>query len=1142
MAPGGDPFSLTSYFAASVWRQNLNRCGTVKNRRCRKVTQAKSRADLSLSAWTQVNLFLVWLPTTKGRCDGPMLMGATRMTSAKRYRAPAQQTGPVRRQIVRLSLLAGTALASLCWSAASVAANEVPTFVSSRFGFSGHQFPWQPTSKVLASDVSTRAGSLTPASSTSFAETDEYRRSWFLDGIHASDAFAMGYTGKGITVAVVDSGIDFEHPEFAGRISPLSYSYAVGTDPHDLSDTGPDGKVISHGTHVSGIIGAAHDGKGIMGVAPDSTLMVLRTNYVLNARGKYPPNLGLIHAARNGAQVINGSYGPNAFPPKQITNDRGQRVDNPNWVVWPNQIVDLRGLEAEYNAVKTAAKHDVVMVFAAGNEYEEQPIGASHPSGISMFPYIRPENHRKGIYSFLLDASDYTNPKTYKLADMNDPDLDEVDMSDLYGTLIAVVATNNRGKIASYSNRCGVTALWCIAAPGGDRPNTGQSPEEALILSTVPYSDYGLKAGTSMAAPVVSGGAAILRQAFPYMTARQIIEVILTTATPMGSPEIYGRGMFNLGRAVRGPYELGAEGFAQVFDVNTKGHDSTWSNDIRGTGRLIKRGAGNLLLTGENTYAGGTDVLGGILTLNGSVRSRLAVHANAALRGFGRIDAPLAVAGVIEPGGVSENSIGTLTVKGDVDLRKGSTYRVDANGKGQHDKLDVSGRTLLAGGALEVSLMDRSAPVNKRMTILSSDGGALGRFGAFRTNSVSAYLVPEIAYGGDELSVLFRYNGRSVADAAQTANQASVAFAAERSGIGHSVYDALLQNSLASTPGALDMLSGDAHASVVTSAYGDAELVSSALLARLRQPLSATPANTVQVAHAADGPARQLDVIQYPTLDSRVFSLWGEGFGSWSRIRSDSNAGSLSASRGGFILGADATLEQGYRIGVAGGFTSTDIDVDSRLSSGSNASVFGALYGSARWGAVNVRLGTSYAGHDIDMSRRITFVGFQDQATSSYDGSTLQAFGEIGYRLGVGNIHLEPFVGAAVMRVHADAFAENGGIAALNGLARDYGLATTTLGLRAESQVVENVPLFLRGLLGWRHAYGDVAPAALMTFAAGTAAFPIAGVPVDRDALVAEAGLDWHVNPAISLGVAYEGQIGKRAQDHALKANFVWRF
>ncbi len=1035
----------------------------------------------------------------------------------------------VRSEVRKVSRLTGSVLISLCLGATGVVAEEASALLKERFGFVG-------SLPALASSTSPLT---LPASAF---ETDEYRRSWYLGHINASEAFAMGYTGKGVTVAVVDSGIDFNHPEFAGRISPLSYSYAIGRDPLDLSDTEADGRIASHGTHVSGIIGAARDGRGNMGVAPEATLMVLRTNYRYGPRGEYPPNLGLIHAAKNGAKVINGSYGPIAIPPKNIEDAAGNRVPNPHWVEWPDQIVALSGLEDEYNAVLTAAKHDVVMVFAAGNEYQDQPIGASHPSGIALFPYIRPENHRKGIYSFLYEASDITNPKTYRLADMSDPDLDEIDLSDLYGTLIAVVATNSQGKISSFSNRCGVAALWCIAAPGGDRPRDGEPAAEALILSTVPYSDYDLKGGTSMAAPVVSGGAAILREAFPYMTARQIIEVILTTATPMGSPEIYGRGMFNLGRAVRGPYEFGAEGFAQVFDVNTKGHDSVWSNDIRGTGGLIKRGEGNLVLTGTNTYAGGTDVLGGILTLNGSVRSRLAVHVNATLRGTGRIGAPLTVAGVIEPGGANESSIGTMTVNGDASLLKTSLFRADANGSGKHDKLDISGRATIAGGGLEVSLMNGAAPVNKRMTLLTADGGSLGRFGAFRTNSQSAYLAPELEYGANDLSVIFRRNGVSVVSAAQTANQVSVAVAAERLGVGDPVNDALVQNSLASTPGALNSLSGEAHGSVVAATYGDAALVSNALLGRLRQPLAIPATGKVQAAYAADSLSRQVDLIQYPTLDSRVFALWGEGFGSWGKIRSDGNAGSVSTSRGGFILGADATIDGDYRFGIAGGFTSTDVDVDSRLSSGTNESIFGALYGSAKWGALNLRLGASYAANDIHMNRQIGFIGFQDQVTSSYDGSTIQAFGEIGYRLGLGAIQIEPFLGAAVLRTHTDAFVEEGGIAALAGTARDYNLSTTTLGLRAEAMLSRDLPLTVRGMLGWRHAYGDVEPTALLAFSGGAGAFAVSGAPIDRDAVVAEASLDWQASDAITVGLAYQGQIGERAQEHAVKGNLTWRF
>jgi outer membrane autotransporter protein len=80
---------------------------------------------------------------------------------------------------------------------------------------------------------------------------------------------------------------------------------------------------------------------------------------------------------------------------------------------------------------------------------------------------------------------------------------------------------------------------------------------------------------------------------------------------------------------------------------------------------------------------------------------------------------------------------------------------------------------------------------------------------------------------------------------------------------------------------------------------------------------------------------------------------------SWGRTRASSNAAALDTSTGGFILGGEANLDRTYRIGVAGGFTRTSFDVDARLSSGSDESIFGALYGSVQWGAVNLRLGAS---------------------------------------------------------------------------------------------------------------------------------------------------------------------------------------
>jgi hypothetical protein len=272
-------------------------------------------------------------------------------TFVNRRWSTAGEGGAARSRLFSASLLAGAALIPLCLGAPGAVAGEIPTFLKEKFGFPG--------------SLPARTVEAAPALLPSSFETDEYRRSWYLGHIHASEAYAMGYTGKGVAVAVVDSGIDFNHPEFAGRISPLSYSYAIDRDPLDLSDTDFEGKIQGHGTHVSGIIGAARDGRGTMGVAPDATIMTLRTNYRTGPAGEYPPNLGLVHAANNGAKVINGSYGPIAFPPKEIETASGVRVPNPHWVLSPTQIVTLGGLENEYEAVKAAARKDVVMVFAA---------------------------------------------------------------------------------------------------------------------------------------------------------------------------------------------------------------------------------------------------------------------------------------------------------------------------------------------------------------------------------------------------------------------------------------------------------------------------------------------------------------------------------------------------------------------------------------------------------------------------------------------------------------------------------------------------------------------------------------------------------------------------------------------------------
>ena len=109
---------------------------------------------------------------------------------------------------------------------------------------------------------------------------------------------------------------------------------------------------------------------------------------------------------------------------------------------------------------------------------------------------------------------------------------------DLMGHFVNVVALDNNNQIAWYSNQCGITQNYCIAAPGSDwNIAPGRSVD-----------------GTSFATPVISGAIAVIKEAFPYMNATQITQLLFVTATDLGETgidSIYGWGLLNLERATK---------------------------------------------------------------------------------------------------------------------------------------------------------------------------------------------------------------------------------------------------------------------------------------------------------------------------------------------------------------------------------------------------------------------------------------------------------------------------------------------------------------------------------------------------------------------------------------------------------------
>jgi subtilisin family serine protease len=132
-----------------------------------------------------------------------------------------------------------------------------------------------------------------------------FPRQWALDQVNAPEAWARGATGAGTTIAVVDTGVDLQHPDLSSKLV-AGHDFVAGSSDCPAGPQDENG----HGTHVAGIAAAVTDnGIGVAGVAPDAQIMPVR---VLDADGSGASDdvaAGIVWAADHGADVINLSLG-----------------------------------------------------------------------------------------------------------------------------------------------------------------------------------------------------------------------------------------------------------------------------------------------------------------------------------------------------------------------------------------------------------------------------------------------------------------------------------------------------------------------------------------------------------------------------------------------------------------------------------------------------------------------------------------------------------------------------------------------------------------------------------------------------------------------------------------------------------------
>lgn len=942
----------------------------------------------------------------------------------------------------------------------------------------------------------------------------EFLRDWGLQRMQADQAYAAGITGKGVKIGALDSGFDAAHPEFASdRYHPVlaSGSYVDGSLFNVDGTLNPNND--SHGTHVVGTMGASRDGSGMHGVAYNAQLYVGNTN-------------------KNDSFL----FGPNPDPRyfKAVYDalaDAGVRAINNSWGSQPPDVsyrtlADLHAAYAQHynqgtwlDAAGDVSRRGVINVFSAGNS------GYPNASVRSALPYFQP---------------------------------------DLEGHWLAVSGLD-QGNQQKY-NQCGLAKYWCITTPG------------AKIDSTIPGGGYAIKSGTSMAAPHATGALALVMERYPYMNNQQALEVLLTTATQLDGSATdaptaqVGWGVANLNRAMRGPGQLlGAfdaslgAGQRDIWsnDISDKAliqrqsedlaehnawqqtlQDKGWQNGVPGgasqqdqtdyaigsardaaaaqriyQGSLIKSGAGQLILTGNNTYRGPTTVNGGLLTVNGALTSAVTVNDNATLGGSGRIGAWTANSGSrVAPG----NSIGTLNVAGDVTFAPGSTYAVELSPT-SGDRIVAGGTATVSGATVSLSLensptllssAETQSLLGRQYDILQAAGGIQGRFGAVLPDYL--FIGGSLDYSGNGIQLDIERNATAFASVGQTPNQRAVAAAVEGLGAGNSVYESLLLAADApAAQHAFQQLSGEIYPALGSMLINDSRQLRDALGERLHD---------ASAAHS---------------------NGWIKALGAWGTTDSSHDTAGYSTSIGGLLAGVDGALDEQTRIGLVTGYSDSSLSMGSGTHSSAKVDSYHlGAYAGHETGAWRLSTGAAYSWHRADVKRDLQYGNVSGKQKAKVDASTTQVFGEAAYRLHLQPLALEPFANLAYVHLDTEGFREKGNAAALKSTGDQRDAVLSTLGVRVLKtfNLSAQQSLDVSGHLGWQHSLSAIDSGQHLRFASGGTPYSVESSALLRDAALVGVQAGLALSKDVRVNLDYTGQLASREKSHGVGLSLNWQF
>ena len=784
-----------------------------------------------------------------------------------------------------------------------------------------------------------------------------------LSLINAMGALGAGLKGQGVTIGFVDTGINRNHPTLAGRVT--SSFIHVGSPPNNL---GVD-DVVGHGTTVTSLAagrpavgnylnqdGSNSGSTGMWGggVAQDANLASSRI--IADAR---PPDDG----SGEGNEIHAGEgYGDFFREINAELAGAGAKVINNSWggLYWNDPALTIELATAWKDFV---VNRGGIVVFANGNSGDD-PRYAGNPSDNAALPTI---------------ANDAALEKGWLTVGALDP--------------------ANPTQLTDYSQQCGIAMNYCLVAPGNVvyiRPSATSQATSGLYQG----------GGTSYAAPLVSGAAAVVWSAFPYFNNDLVRQTLLATAQDLGAAgvdPVFGWGLLDVSKAANGPSNFAWGDVSVSFSGN-----SVWRNSIIGSGGLTKAGSGILTLAEAANFTGATQVQAGGMDIRKGLRSNLSISNGATVWGSGAFGGNVSNSGRFFSGASTPASIAgnyLQSSNGNLGVWLGSTLKVTG--------------TATLDGTMSILGVKTGYTTTAKETLLNAVGGVSGTFSMLKA-APNVFLDASLSYNPNNvfldinrINVATAVAGMSLStitvasavrvESAMTSIDSQLAGIAP-AGIGGSFIDAAgnLQqsSSIANADLSLRSLSGELHAASAAMTFDGIDAGRRALDGRIER-----------LAHARNAVG---------------------GVGGWYRDLSSSGTlaqggyDSIGLDAAGEMIGNDWRIGSDAVVGIA----------MNRLEQSSWLSEFGdrsrgrqrelQLYASAWRGDWYAQAQLASGAFQRQMQRNLLLGTLQDSVATQLSGDYLGASGEIGRRYEAGGIAFTPYLGSQYVQVANDGFSEGG--------------------------------------------------------------------------------------------------------------------